>query len=210
MTAKGLFISFEGIDGAGKSTHIAALVDRCRAQGRTVTQTREPGGTPLAESLRELVLHQPMDALTEALLVFAARRDHLQQVIEPALSRGDVVVSDRFTDATFAYQGAGRGFDTSVLTQLERWVQDDGSGTIRQPDITIWFEVPPAVAAERLAKARQADRFEALPVAFFERVAQGYAARAEAAPSRFIRIDAHQAPEAVWRSLEAALVARGL
>jgi dTMP kinase len=210
MTAKGLFISFEGIDGAGKSTHIAALVDRCRAQGRTVTQTREPGGTPLAESLRELVLHQPMDALTEALLVFAARRDHLQQVIEPALSRGDVVVSDRFTDATFAYQGAGRGFDTTVLTQLERWVQDDGSGTIRQPDITIWFEVPPAVAAERLAKARQADRFEALPVAFFERVARGYAARAEAAPSRFIRIDAHQAPEAVWRSLETALTARGL
>ncbi len=122
MTAKGLFISFEGIDGAGKSTHIAALVDRFRAQGRTVTQTREPGGTRLAESLRELVLHQPMDALTEALLVFAARRDHLQQVIEPALSRGDIVVSDRFTDATFAYQGAGRGFDTTVLGQLERWV----------------------------------------------------------------------------------------
>jgi dTMP kinase len=210
MTAKGLFLSFEGIDGAGKSTHITALVDRCRAQGQTVTQTREPGGTPLAESLRELVLHQPMDALTEALLVFAARRDHLQQVIEPALSRGDVVVSDRFTDATFAYQGAGRGFDTTVLAQLERWVQDDGSGAIRQPDITIWFEVPPAVAAERLAKARQADRFEALPVEFFERVAQGYAARAEAAPSRFIRIDAYQAPEAVWRSIDAALTARGL
>ena len=210
MSANGLFISFEGIDGAGKSTHIAALVDRFRTQGRTVTQTREPGGTPLAESLRELVLHQPMDALTEALLVFAARRDHIQQVIEPALSRGEVVVSDRFTDATFAYQGAGRGFDATVLAQLERWVQDDGSGAIRQPDITIWFEVPPAVAAERLAKARQADRFEALPVAFFERVAQGYAARAQAAPARFIRIDAHQAPEAVWRSLETALTARGL
>ena len=210
MSANGLFISFEGIDGAGKSTHIAALVDRFRTQGRAVTQTREPGGTPLAESLRELVLHQPMDALTEALLVFAARRDHIQQVIEPALSRGEVVVSDRFTDATFAYQGAGRGFDATVLAQLERWVQDDGSGAIRQPDITIWFEVPPAVAAERLAKARQADRFEALPVAFFERVAQGYAARAQAAPARFIRIDAHQAPEAVWRSLETALTARGL
>lgn len=210
MTTDGLFVSFEGIDGAGKSTHITALVARYRAQGRTVTETREPGGTPLAESLRELVLHQSMDALTEALLVFAARRDHLQQIIEPALARGEVVISDRFTDATFAYQGAGRGFNTDVLSQLEQWVQGKDNGAIRQPDLTIWFEVPPSVAAERLVKARDADRFEALPVAFFERVAEGYAARAAAAPDRFIRINAHQSPSAVWQALTEALAQKGL
>ena len=116
---QGLFISLEGIDGAGKSTHLQALADALRGAGRTVTRTREPGGTPLAEQLRELALHAPMDSLTEALLMFAARRDHLQQVIEPALARGEVVLCDRFTDATFAYQGGGRGFDWQVLAQLE-------------------------------------------------------------------------------------------
>src|SRR3954453_8298074 len=120
---RGLFISFEGIDGAGKSTHIEALAAALRAQGRTVVLTREPGGTPLAEKLRTLALNDPMDPLTEALLMFAARRDHLLQVIEPALARGDAVLCDRFTDATFAYQGAGRGFDLQVLGTLERWVQ---------------------------------------------------------------------------------------
>jgi dTMP kinase len=209
MTSPGLFLSFEGIDGAGKSTHITQLVAQLRERGRQVVHTREPGGTTLAESLRALVLHEPMDALTEALLVFAARRDHLQQVIEPALARGDVVISDRFTDATFAYQGAGRGFDTAILGQLEQWVQGGAHG-IRQPDITVLFEVPPTVAAERLAAAREADRFEALPLAFFERVAAGYAARAVAAPERFVRINGNQAPEAVWTDLHTALTARGL
>jgi dTMP kinase len=132
----GLFISFEGIDGAGKSSHIEALAQAFKAAGRAVVQTREPGGTPLAEKLRDMVLHDAMDPLCEALLVFAARRDHLNHVIEPALARGDVVLCDRFTDATFAYQGAGRGFSLDVLTQLEHWVQALPSGGLRQPDIT--------------------------------------------------------------------------
>lgn len=144
---RGLFISFEGIDGAGKSTHIDGLADLFRQQGRQVVQTREPGGTPLAESLRELVLHQAMDPLTEALLVFAARRDHLVHVIEPALARGDVVLCDRFTDATFAYQGAGRGFDLATLSTLEQWVQaKPNDGGLRQPDLTMWFDLAPEVA----------------------------------------------------------------
>ena len=151
MTKTGLFISFEGIDGAGKSTHIDGLAAAFKAQGRQVTLTREPGGTPLAEKLREMVLHDAMDALTEALLIFAARRDHLQNVIEPALARGDVVLCDRFTDATFAYQGGGRGFDRQVLSQLERMVQALPDGGLRQPELTIWFDLPPAVAAVRLA-----------------------------------------------------------
>ena len=153
MTKTGLFISFEGIDGAGKSTHIEGLAAAFKDQGRQVTLTREPGGTPLAETLRELILHKPMDPLSEALLIFAARRDHLQKVIEPALARGDVVLCDRFTDATFAYQGGGRGFDLAVLSQLEQWVQGSADG-IRQPDLTIWFELDPCIAAERLAGAR--------------------------------------------------------
>ena len=200
MTSRGLFISFEGIDGAGKSTHIDALAQAFRQQGRTVVLTREPGGTPLAERLRELVLHEPMDALTEALLIFAGRRDHLQQVIEPALARGDVVLCDRFTDATFAYQGAGRGFDDRVLTQLEQWVQQGPQG-LRQPDVTVWFELDPAIAAQRLAAARVPDRFESQPQAFFEQVSQGYARRAQADPQRFVRLDAAQSREAVWQQL---------
>ena len=154
----GLFISFEGIDGAGKSTHIQGLADLFRQQGKQVTLTREPGGTPLAETLREMVLHQPMDALTEALLIFAARRDHIQQVITPALARGDVVLCDRFTDATFAYQGHGRGFDLEVLNQLERWVQHQTAADLLQPDLTLWFSLDPAIAAQRLADARVPDQ----------------------------------------------------
>jgi dTMP kinase len=210
---KGLFISFEGIDGAGKSTHIDALAAALRAQGRTVVLTREPGGTPLAEKLRALALNDPMDPLTEALLMFAARRDHLLQVIEPALARGDVVLCDRFTDATFAYQGAGRGFDLEVLATLERWVQSVAAlpaSALRQPDITVWFDLDPAVAAQRLAGARVPDKFESQPQAFFARVAAGYAARAAAAPGRFLRVQADQSREAVWRELEAGLRARGL
>ena len=144
---RGLFISFEGIDGAGKSTHIEAVADLWRRAGRAVVLTREPGGTVLSEQLRELVLRTPMDALTEALLMFAARREHLVQVIEPALSRGEVVLCDRFTDATFAYQGGGRGFDWAVLGQLEAMVQGLPQGGLRQPALTLWFDLDPAVAA---------------------------------------------------------------
>ena len=208
MTNTGLFISFEGIDGAGKSTHIEGLAAAFKAQGRQVTLTREPGGTPLAEKLRELVLHDAMDPLTEALLVFAARRDHLSQVIEPALARGDVVLCDRFTDATFAYQGGGRGFDLTVLRQLEQWVQGREEG-LRQPDVTVWFELDPAIAAERLASARVPDRFEAQPVAFFQQVSDGYAARAEADAPRFVRLNAAQTREAVWQQLHEHFVQRG-
>lgn len=194
------FITFEGIDGAGKSSHIDALADWLRRRGLQVLVTREPGGTPLAEQLRELVLHQPMDSLTEALLVFAARRDHLQTVIGPALSAGQVVLCDRFTDASFAYQGGGRGFDLDTLARLEQWVQAG-----RQPDLTVWFEVPAAVAAERRGAVRQPDRFEAQDLAFFERVIGGYEGRCQADPQRFVRIDALPARERVWQQLETAL-----
>ncbi len=206
----GLFISFEGIDGAGKSTHIEGLAQALRAQGRNVTLTREPGGTPLAEKLRALVLNDPMDAMTEALLVFAARRDHLQQLIEPALARGEVVLCDRFTDATYAYQGGGRGFDTQVLGVLETWVQAlPGTNALRQPDLTIWFDLDPAVAAQRLAGARVPDKFEAQPVEFFRRVAQGYALRLAQDPQRFARIDAAQSRESVWHDALQAVKNKG-
>jgi dTMP kinase len=197
------FLTFEGIDGAGKSTHIEAVAERLRAAGATVVCTREPGGTALAEALRDLVLHRGMDALTEALLVFAARRDHLREVITPALARGETVLCDRFTDATFAYQGAGRGFDLEVLGQLESWVH----GRL-QPDLTLWFDLPAQVAAERRAAAREPDRFEAQDVAFFERVRRGYAERAQASPQRFVRIDSSLPRDAVWRQIESALEAR--
>ena len=211
MQTAGLFITFEGIDGAGKSTHIAGLADAFRAQGRTVALTREPGGTPLAEKLRELVLNDPMDPLCEALLMFAARRDHLQQVIEPALARGEVVLCDRFTDATFAYQGAGRGFDLDVLRQLERWVQamPQAPDQLRQPDLTVWFDLLPAVAAERLAGARLPDRFESQPLAFFERVAAGYGDRMAQDPARFARVPSDQSKDAVWRHVRRAVEQRG-
>lgn len=208
----GLFISFEGIDGAGKSSHIEALAQALRAQGRTVTLTREPGGTPLAEKLRELLLHDAMDPLTEALVVFAARRDHLVQVIEPALARGEVVVCDRFTDATFAYQGGGRGFDWAQLSMLERLVQATPgmeAHSIRNPDLTLWFDLPAAVAAERLATARVPDRFEAQPQEFFAAVAAGYARRAAEAPQRFARIAADTDRSAVWQQVQGVLVQRG-
>ena len=210
---QGLFISFEGIDGAGKSTHIEALAGALRAQDRTVVLTREPGGTPLAEKLRALALNDPMDPLTEALLMFAARRDHLLQVIEPALARGDAVLCDRFTDATFAYQGAGRGFDLAVLDTLEHWVQSVdalAAPALRQPDVTVWFDLDPAIAAQRLAGARVPDKFESQPQAFFARVASGYAARAAAGPGRFLRVQADQSREAVWRDLQSGLRVRGV
>lgn len=200
----GRFITFEGIDGAGKSTHIDALAQRLRDRGAEVVCTREPGGTELAEQLRELVLHQRMDALTEALLVFAARRDHVQKLVAPALARGATVLCDRFTDATFAYQGAGRGFDSGVLAQLEHWVH----GTL-QPDLTLWMDLPAETAAQRRALARQADRFEREDVRFFERVRNGYAQRCAQAPQRIVRIDASLDRAAVWAQIDTELERRG-
>ena len=218
-SAKGLFISFEGIDGAGKSSHIEGLAQAFRDQGRVVTLTREPGGTPLAEKLRALMLHDAMDPLTEALIAFAARRDHLVQVIEPALARGEVVISDRFTDATFAYQGGGRGFDWDKLLVLERMVQTNtrhaahlahsASDFLCEPDLTLWFDLPAEVAAERLSTARVPDRFEAQPGEFFARVAEGYAKRAQAAPQRFARIDANLGRDAVWRQIAQTVSGKG-
>jgi dTMP kinase len=213
MGIAGRFISFEGIDGAGKSTHIEALADAFRAQGRVVALTREPGGTALAEKLRSIFLHDAMDGLTEALLVFAARRDHLLQVIEPALARGEVVLCDRFTDATFAYQGGGRGFDLQVLSYLEQQVQTvtgQGAHFLREPELTLWFDLPPETAALRLAGARVPDKFEAQPAEFFRRVAAGYAQRMDESPQRFVRIDANQSVEQVRRHVFAAVRARGL
>ena len=216
MSQPGVFISFEGIDGAGKSTHIEALAGAFRAAGRTVVLTREPGGTPLAEKIRALVLHEPMGPLTEALLMFAARRDHIEQVIAPALARGEVVLCDRFTDATFAYQGGGRGFDWDSLSKLELLAQDRQAPEanlahkdLLQPNLTIWFDLPPAVAAERLAGARVPDRFESQPAAFFDAVRAGYARRAAEAPARFARIDASQPRDAVGADVRAAVQGRG-
>ncbi len=210
--SRGLFITLEGIDGAGKSSHIASIESLFQAQGRTVLRTREPGGTPLAETLRGLILQEPMDALTESLLVFAARRDHIVQVIAPALARGEVVLCDRFTDATFAYQGAGRGFDLSVLSKLEHWAQA-GYGlrtdSLLEPDLTLWFDLAPEVAAQRLVRARMPDKFESQPVDFFRRVAAGYMRRAEGS-ARFERIDSDRPREEVGRQIAAALARRGL
>jgi dTMP kinase len=224
MTHHGLFISFEGIDGAGKSTHIEALANAFTSEGRTVTLTREPGGTLLAEKLRNLVLEEAMDPLTESLLIFAARRDHVVRVIAPALLRGEVVLCDRFTDATFAYQGAGRGFNLRVLATLESWVQTDEGllgdpagnqpmkpevETVIEPDLTIWFDLLPEDAALRLADARVPDRFESQPVEFFRRVAQGYAERQRDHFERFARIDASQARDAVWQCVMKVVIEKG-
>jgi dTMP kinase len=205
MSSKGRFITFEGIDGAGKTTHLDALEQAWRQAGHEVVRTREPGGTPLAEKLRNLFLHDAMDPLTEALLVFAARRDHLGTVIEPALARGAWVLCDRFTDATFAYQGGGRGFDLGVLGTLEGWVQAG-----RQPDLTLLFDLPPSVAAARLSAARQPDRFEAQDQAFFERVRAAYIQRQQAQPERFVVIQADQPKEDVARQVQQAMAERGL
>lgn len=201
--ANGCFVTFEGIDGAGKSTHIETAAQWLRGRGREVVLTREPGGTELAEALRGLFLQREMDALTEALLVFAGRRDHLRVLIEPALQRGAVVICDRFTDSTFAYQGGGRGFDLALLGQLEQWVQAG-----RQPDLTLWLDLPAEVAAARRAGARSADRLEREAGAFFERVRAGYAARCASQSQRFVRVQADRPREAVWQQVEQALAAR--
>lgn len=206
---KGKFISFEGIDGAGKSTHIDTLAQWLQARGHEVVRTREPGGTPLAEALRTQLLHDAMDPLTETLLVFAARRDHVERLIRPALARGATVLCDRFTDATFAYQGAGHGVGAPLLRALEEGVQTGLDGAVIQPELTLWFDLDPALAAQRRAAARAADRFERLDAAFFERVRAGYAARAADAPQRFVRLDASRPPQEVWAQIEQAVAARG-
>lgn len=215
----GFFISFEGIDGAGKSSHLEALAQAVRASGRNVTVTREPGGTPLAEKVRALLLHESMDATTEALLAFAARRDHVRTVIAPALARGEVVISDRFTDATFAYQGGGRGVAWEMLQKLELLALAGIAQTpdltqnqvpVLQPDLTLWFDLPAQVAAQRLADARTPDRFEALSTDFFQAVAAGYARRCAEDGARFARIDAQQDRQAVWQQVRQAVAARGV
>jgi dTMP kinase len=195
---RGLFITVEGIDGAGKTTQLTSLAAFFRALGRAVVTTREPGGTPLGEALRGLLLHpeQAMHAETETLLVFAARREHLASVILPALAEGKVVLCDRFTDATYAYQGSGRGVETGRLKILEEWVQ----GTL-QPDLTILFDVPVELGRAR-AGARVADRFERERGEFFERVRQGYLQRARENPQRFRVIDASASPINIQKELE--------
>ncbi|WP_094779449.1 dTMP kinase [Paraburkholderia ribeironis] len=199
--ARGKFITFEGIDGAGKTTHLAwfreRLEEKVASSGRAVVMTREPGGTPLGEQIREIVLHQKMDLETEALLMFALRRQHLAEVIEPALARGDWVLSDRFTDATFAYQGGGRGLPRDKLETLERWVQGGF-----QPDLTVLFDLAPAIAGERRSAARDPDRFERESTAFFDRTRAEYLRRAEEAPYRFAIIDSSQSIVRIQKKLE--------
>jgi dTMP kinase len=198
MSMAGKFITLEGVDGAGKSTHLSWLVDSLRKQGKTVIQTREPGGTPLGEKLRELLLHDRMHLETEALLMFAARREHLALVILPAVQRGDWVVCDRFTDASFAYQGGGRGLATDKLVQLERWVQGEV-----QPDLTLLFDLPIDIAAQRMAGAdRTLDRFEQEKADFHERVRAAYLARASENPGRFRVLDGRLSIDLIKNQLE--------
>lgn len=193
----GRFITFEGIDGAGKSSHIQSFATMLRAAGHSVVLTREPGGSPLAESIRTLLLTAEMSAITELLLAFAARADHLEQTIRPALSRGEWVICDRFTDSTYAYQGGGRGLGAEPVALLERWVHGD-----LQPDLTVLFELSPEEAAHRRGQARPADRIEREAIEFFRRVDQAYRARADAMPGRFLRIDASQSIESISKQLE--------
>ncbi|AOK29526.1 thymidylate kinase [Burkholderia singularis] len=204
--ARGKFITFEGIDGAGKTTHLQwfceRLGDKLAASGRQVVVTREPGGTQLGETLREILLKQPMDIETEALLMFAGRREHLALVIEPALAQGNWVVSDRFTDATFAYQGGGRGLPRDKLEALERWVQGGF-----QPDLTVLFDLPPQVASARRGAARAPDKFESESDAFFARTRAEYLRRAQEAPHRFAIVDSSESVAQIRKKLEGVLAA---
>jgi dTMP kinase len=190
------FITFEGVDGAGKSTHLAWFSDALRQRALDVVVTREPGGTELGEQLRTMLLNQPMSIGTEALLMFAARLEHIEQVIKPALQAGKWVISDRFSDASFAYQGGGRGLDWVKLTQLEQWVHAD-----LQPDLTLFFDVPVEVARQRLANNVTLDRFEQEQSDFFERVRAGYHKRVQQNPQRYAVIDAAQSLEKVQLQL---------
>lgn len=202
---RGKFITLEGMDGAGKSTHIAAIKTSFEQQGHEVVLTREPGGTALGEALREVLLHQSMHAETETLLMFAARREHIAQVIEPALTRGAYVVSDRFTDATFAYQCGGRGVDAQKIETLESWVQGG-----LQPDFTLLFDVPVAVSMQRLQSARSPDKFERESHVFFTRIREAYLARAHQHPLRFRIINADQPLEKVNKEVEEIIIRSSL
>lgn len=200
MSARGRFITFEGIDGAGKSTHVGFVADWLAARGKTVVSSREPGGTPLGERLRELLLHEKMHLETEALLMFASRREHMAQVIEPGLAAGSWVLSDRFTDASFAYQSGGRGLDRFKMEALEAWVHPH-----LQPDLTLLFDVPLDVARERLDATRTLDKFEREQGAFFERCRAEYLRRAAQFPARFAVIDSTQSIEATRKTISEAL-----
>jgi dTMP kinase len=194
---KARFITFEGVDGAGKSTHLEWFAETLRKRGMEVLVTREPGGTPVGERLREILLNEPMHAETEALLMFAARFEHIEQVIKPALRRGAWVVSDRFSDASFAYQGGGRGVPLDKLEQLERWVHAD-----LQPDLTLLFDIPIEVARQRLSNNVTLDRFEQEQGSFFEKVRQAYLERYRKTPGRFVLIDAAQSLDKIKHDLE--------
>lgn len=202
-TTKGKFITFEGIDGAGKTTHLGWLESVLRGRGHTVVVTREPGGTPLGEKLREFLLdrNRVMHAETEVLLMFAARREHLDKIILPALERGDWVISDRFTDASFAYQGGGRGLATPKLDDLERWVQGEF-----QPDLTLYFDVTVKLGRQRISAIKPVDRFEKEQDDFFERVRAAYLERARKFPSRIRVIDSNQSLEEVKKSLDKIII----
>jgi dTMP kinase len=200
MSGRGKFITFEGIDGAGKSTHIGFVTELLKTAGKTVVSSREPGGTALGEKLRDLLLHEKMHLETEALLMFASRREHIAQVIAPAVERGDWVLSDRFTDASFAYQGGGRGMDRSKMEALEQWVHP-----LLQPDLTLLFDVPLDVARARLDATRTLDKFEQEQADFFEKVRNEYLRRAAQFPGRIAVIDSTQSIDAVRADLQAAL-----
>ena len=192
LKQKGKFITLEGMDGAGKSTHIPMIVELLQARGVDVVSTREPGGTPLGEKLRALLLHETMHPETETLLMFAARREHIANVIEPALARGAYVLSDRFTDATYAYQCGAKGVLPSKIKQLETWAQGD-----LRPDATLLFDVPVEISLQRLANAREPDKFERENAQFFEKLRQAYLQRAAENPHIFHIIDANQTIEKV-------------
>ncbi|TXL67089.1 dTMP kinase [Zeimonas arvi] len=205
MSPIGRFVTFEGIDGAGKSTHIDWYVDRLRARGIDAIRSREPGGTPLAERLRELLLNEPMSMDTELMLMFAARRDHLERLVRPALAAGRWVVCDRFTDSTWAYQGGGRGGSAERIAWLEQWVHGD-----LQPDRTYLFDLPAELAAERRASARTADRFEREDEAFFRRVREAYRQRAGQSPGRFLVVDGRRTIEDIQKLLENDIASIGI
>jgi len=195
-----MFITLEGVDGAGKSSHLNWLETWFTSRGRQVRMTREPGGTPIGEQLREMVLHQPMHAETEALIMFAARREHIEQVIRPALAAGEVVISDRFTDASFAYQSGGRGLPEARLAVLEDWVHAD-----LQPDLTLLFDLAPEIAAQRLSSARAPDRFEREQTDFHARVRAAYLHRAEQFSARIRIIDGSRSIDQVRQQLSTVL-----
>jgi dTMP kinase len=196
----GKFITFEGIDGAGKSTHIGFVTDFLKSHGKTVVSSREPGGTPLGEKLRDLLLHEKMHLETEALLMFASRREHMAQVIEPGIARGDWVLSDRFTDASFAYQSGGRGMDRAKMEALEHWVHP-----LLQPDLTLLFDVPLEVARERLDATRTLDKFEQEQADFFSKCRNEYLRRAAQFPERIAVIDSTRSIEETRENLREAL-----